>query len=137
MKTFKLKSLQILEPNEEDIIRHSVDLLDGLIINREDDQLRWTIEAYVNRKYSAFLRRLFDEKNEIIIRAKITTESNEPAIFITTITGVNDIGDNLNVLFLGRLVDHKTSKVETLLSTLVEEGYLGKSLLPAFKQRIM
>lgn len=137
MKTFKLKSLQIMELNDDGIERHSLDLMDGLIINREDDQLRWTVEAYVSRAYSSFLHRLYEEKSEIIIRAKITTESNEPAIFITTITGVNDIGDNMNVLFIGKLVDKKTSKVELLLSTLMEEGYQGKALLPAFKQRIL
>jgi hypothetical protein len=137
MKTFKLKSLQILELHDEGIERHSLDLMDGLIINREDDQLRWTIEAYVSREYSSFLHRLYEENSEIIIRAKITTESNEPAVFITTITGVNDIGDNMNVLFLGKLVEQKTSKVELLLTTLMDEGYQGKALLPAFKQRIL
>ncbi|NAP01134.1 hypothetical protein FRY77_34845, partial [Halomonas sp. MG34] len=105
--------------------------------NREDDQLRWTVEAYVSRAYSSFLHRLYEAKSEIIIRAKITTESNEPAIFITNITGVNDIGDNMNVLFIGKLVDQKTSKVELLLSTLIDEGYRGNALLPVFKQRIL
>ncbi|GAA1074606.1 MULTISPECIES: YwpF family protein [Bacillati] len=136
MKTFKLRSLQLLESQEEQIEQHTIDLLDGLIINREDDQLRWVIEAYVSHDYFSFLNALYEDQNEIIIRAKITKKSNEPATFITKITGINEIGNNMNVLFIGTLVDRRMTEVETLLSVLSEEGYKGKALLSAFKKRI-
>ncbi|WP_404459096.1 YwpF family protein [Oceanobacillus kapialis] len=136
MKTFKLRSLQLLESHDDQIEQHTIDLLDGLIINREDDQLRWVIEAYVSHDYFSFLNALYENQNEIIIRAKITKKSNEPATFITKITGINEIGNNMNVLFIGTLVDRRMTEVETLLSVLSEEGYKGKALLSAFKKRI-
>lgn len=54
MKTFKLISLDIIEEKNEDITQRRIKLLDGLIINREDDHGRWIIEAYVDQSYQDF-----------------------------------------------------------------------------------
>ncbi|GAB3068432.1 YwpF-like family protein [Virgibacillus ainsalahensis] len=134
MKTFKLKALEIMEHREDDIIQNNIPLLDGLIINREDEQNQWLIEAYVEHSYKDFFSQLKEENDEIMVQVKITKKSNEPATFITTVLGVNEIGDNLNVLLIGTIVDRHKSKIEQMLSSLIEKGYQGEELLKKFKE---
>ncbi|MEC5425129.1 YwpF family protein [Virgibacillus sp. C22-A2] len=134
MKTFKLKTLEILEQKDEVIVQQRIPLLDGLIINREDEKNQWTIEAYTESSYLSFFDLLRKEKEEIMVQVKITKESNEPATFITSIIGINEIGTNLNVLFVGTIIDRRKGKVEEMLTGLIEDGYQGKELLEKFKE---
>ncbi|GGB53529.1 hypothetical protein F3157_20880 [Virgibacillus dakarensis] len=136
MKTFKLKKLEILESVEEDIIQHEIPLLDGLVINREDDLNRWVIEAYLDHTYQTFFEGLQENKDQIMIQVKITKESNAPATFITSIIGINLIGEHINVLFMGTIVDRQKGIIKDMLQELVEEGYQGESLINKFKELI-
>jgi hypothetical protein len=136
MKTFKLRSLEIFDQEEEEILQHNIPLLDGLIINREDDQDQWTIEAFIDKSYLSFFENLKEENEEIMAQVKITKESNEPATFITSIIGINEIGENMNILFVGTIVDRRINKIEEMLTSLIEEGYQGNDLLEKFKELI-
>jgi hypothetical protein len=134
MKTFKLKSLQIIEEKNEDITSTDIKLLDGLTINREDDENKWIIEAYMEQSYLPFFEKLQAENDEVLIEVKITKESNQPATFLTSVIGINVIGTKMNVLFRGVIVDKQKSKIQEMLTSLVEEGYQGESLLEKFKE---
>ncbi|MEN1967071.1 YwpF family protein [Lentibacillus sp. N15] len=136
MKTFKLKKLEILESVDEDIILHEIPLQDGLIINKEDEHDHWLIEAFLENTYQTFFQELADKKDQIMLQVKITKESNAPATFITSIIGINEIGDYINTLFLGTIVDRQKGMVKELLRKLVEEGYQGESLITKFKEMI-
>lgn len=136
MKTFKLKSLRILQGGENEIKKHAIELVDGLIINREDEQGQWLIEAYLHQQQKPFLKAIQQADEEIMIEVKITTKSNDPVTFITKMIGLNDIGDDMNVLFLGKMVDKQKSIIEGILSELIAEGYQGEELLERFKKRI-
>lgn len=133
MKTFKLKKLIVKEGIEAKLLQHEIKLLDGLIINREDEQNRWLIEAFIDQSYLEFFKRLEEERQEIMLEVKITKESNPPATFITNIISVNEIGDRMNVLFMGTIVDRRIHYIEDLLERLVKEGYKGEELLRKFK----
>jgi len=134
MKTFKLKMLEILGHKDDEFIQLNVPLLDGLSINREDEQNRWMFEAYIDHEYMDFFQKLYERNDELMIQVKITKESNEPATFITSIIGVNKIGDFMNVLLMGTIVDSRKNKIEELLTSLIDEGYQGKELLQKFKE---
>ena len=136
MKTFKLKSLEVFDQKEEEIMQHNIPLLDGLIINREDDQDQWTIEAFIDKSHLSFFEKLKEEAEEIMLQVKITKESNEPATFITSIMGINEIGENMNILFVGTIVDRRLNKIEEMLTSLIEKGYQGNDLLEKFKDLI-
>ncbi|MGY0692177.1 YwpF family protein [Virgibacillus sp. FSP13] len=136
MKTFKLKKLEILESVDDDIIQHDIPLRDGLIINREDDENQWVLEAYLNHDYLPFFKELKDKKDQIMVQVKITKESNSPAIFITSIFSINEIGSHANVLFKGNIVDRQKGIIQDMLQKLVEEGYQGESLIKKFKELI-
>ena len=123
-----------MEEKDGEIMPHNIELLDGLIINREDENNRWTIEAYLNKSYLPFFEELWKQKQEILIQVKITKESNDTATFITTIIDINEIGAHINVLFLGNIVDKRKASIETLLTTLIDKGYQGKELLEKFKE---
>ncbi|MUK90252.1 hypothetical protein GMD78_17910 [Ornithinibacillus sp. L9] len=137
MKTFKLQALQILENEYEELVKKSITLYDGLIINREDEQNRWVIEAYVQSDYKDYFTNLRDKNEEIMVEVVITKESNDPATFITSIIGINDIGgERINVLFMGTIIDKRKSKIEEMLRKLIDEGYQGEELLEKFKELI-
>lgn len=136
MKTFKLKALEIIGNKDEDVTQYNIPLIDGLIINREDEESQWIIEAYTTRNYLDYFKKLQSENDEIMINVKITKESNDPAIFITSIIGINEIDTQMNVLFKGIVVDQRNSKIEQVLKTLIDEDYQGEALLKKFKELI-
>jgi hypothetical protein len=133
MKTFKLKALEIVEQEDEEIIQNKIKLKDGLIINREDEQNQWVIEAYIEKSYLSFFKALQADAHEVLLQAKITKESNNYATFITSLIGLNEIGENINVLFQGTIVDRQKHKIEEMLTNLIEAGYQGNELLEKFK----
>lgn len=135
MKTFKLKGLKVMANKEDGIEDKDISLLDGLVINREDE-LGWLIEAYTNDSYQSYFTAI-EHIKEIMIQIKITREENDPAFFITKIIGINQIGaGKMNILFQGKIVDHSKNRIEKMLKMIVEEGYQGESLLQKFKEMI-
>jgi hypothetical protein len=135
MKTFKLISLDIVEEKHEDITQRRIKLEDGLIINREDDRGRWVIEAYVDESYRDFFETMKEKEEEIIIQVKITKQSNRPATFLVKPIDVNMIGDRMNVIFMGTIIDRHQEQVEWVLKQLMDEVYQGEDLLEEFKKR--
>jgi len=130
MKTFMFKALDIIENGS----RKKVELIDGLIINREDEENQWIIEAYIDQKYLSYFKKLQDKNEEIMIEVKITKETNDPATFITSMIGLNEIGTQMNVLFRGTIaVDQHSSRIEQVLKSLIDQGYQGEELLEKFK----
>lgn len=135
MKTFKLKHLEVMANDKEGIVRGAVDLYEGLVINREEEQ-GWIIEAFISNKHLAYFKRI-EAAAELMLKVKITREDNDPAFFITKIVGINEISEEkMNVLFQGEVVDHRKSKIEDMLRMIIEEGYQGESLLAKFKELI-
>lgn len=134
MKTFQLKSLKILNRVNDDIIQHAIPLIDGLIIDREDNENQWVIEAYIDSSHQEYFTILRKKQKEIMLQVKITKESNDPAFFITEIIGMNEIGQNMNVLFKGAIIDQRKNEFEELIKTLIEKGYYGEKLLTKFKK---
>lgn len=135
MKTFKLKGLKIMSNKDDHVNTKQIDLIDGLVINREDEH-GWLIEAFIDRKYWDFFDSI-KEAEDLMIQVKITREENDPAFFLTEIVGINKIGEErMNVLFQGKIVDHSKRRIEQLLEMIIEEGYQGKSLLKKFKELI-
>ncbi|QAS51230.1 YwpF-like family protein [Halobacillus litoralis] len=135
MKTFKLISMDIVEEKNEDITQRRIKLQDGLIINREDDHGRWVIEAFVDESYTDFFRTMHENEEEIIVQVKITKPSNRPATFMVKPIDINMIGEAMNVIFMGTIVDRQQEQVERVLKQLLDEGFQGEDLLEEFKKR--
>lgn len=135
MKTFKLKMLEIIDYHADKYKTIQIPLTDGLIINREDNENRWLIEAFTDKNLLDYFTELKEKNEELIVHVKITTEFNEKATCITSILEINEIGEKMNVLFLGTMVDQRTSILEKELGELVAEGHRGEELLENFKEK--
>ncbi len=135
MKTFKLVALTVVV-GEENENRHPIELLDGLIINQEDGENHWTIEALVESKYVELFQELDDEKKPFTIQATITKPSNDPATFKVSVAKITVFEHTVSILLDGILLARKLSIAETILEDLISRGLEGEQLLEHFKERI-
>ena len=132
-----LKALDIIENQGEQVTQKKIELIDGLIINREDEENQWIIEAYTDQKYLHYFEKLQDKNEEIMIEVKITKETNDPATFMTSMIGLNKIGSQMNVLFKGTIaVDQYSNRIERTLKSLLNKGYQGEELFEKLKNSI-
>jgi YwpF-like protein len=136
MKTFKLKSLQVIESENEEISKKEITLVDGLIINREDDKSNWLIEAFLEVDYLDYFNELRQRQEQVLVEVRISKDTNDPATFITTIDSLNNINDYISVILTGTIVDKRKSKIEEMLGELIEQGYQGEELLERFKKQL-
>ncbi|QPC47683.1 YwpF-like family protein [Mangrovibacillus cuniculi] len=133
MKTFKVVSLQVWHDNEY------VDfpLIDGLIINKEDEKRTWYIEAFLDKQHYDFMRDLQQSKEQFEIQAIISYPENDPATFLTFIRTVKKINESISVLFEGHLHKRKNEYAEQLLTHLIDEGFKGDDLINEFKVNML
>lgn len=137
MKTFKLKSLEVIESDsQEQKVVTNIPLIDGLAINREDRDRYWLVEAYVDPTYHDYFKALKNKQETIIIQAKISKESNDPAVFLANMIDINVIGSNINILFKGKIIDQRKTKMVDLLTSLMKEGYRGEELISKFEESL-
>lgn len=132
MKTFKLVSLQVIEDSRLQDIK----LIDGLIINKENEDSFWIIEAFMSRSYEAFFQSLFQQKKHFTVQTVITKQENDPAPFEATIRSICLMNERMNVVMKGKLINSRNEYVELLLEQLVNEGLSGKTLIQAFKDKL-
>lgn len=135
MKTFKLISLSVVEEEQEQLTRTEIPLIDGLIINREDEKSQWMIEAYVNFNDRVVFEAYNQNHRDIILETKITKKSNPPAHFMARIESITEMEESISVLMKGVLVNRKNQEIENMLTALINEGFQGKDLLDEFKRR--
>ena len=129
MKTFKLISLQVVEGDS----LVDIDLLDGLIINQENDQNTWMLEAYTNKSYNEYFQKLSKQGEDIIVQVVITKKENSPAAFQTKIVTIKHLTNHISILFEGKLKRTNYDYVENVLQRLIEQGLNGDELLKEFK----
>ncbi|TDL32894.1 hypothetical protein E2R51_09530 [Jeotgalibacillus sp. S-D1] len=133
MKTFKLVKLQIVE---NDSIR-DFNLVDGLIINKEDEKQTWILEAFLPAEKIDFFKRIQQNREDLEVRAVISSERNDPASLFAHVHDVRQIGDKMSVLFTGHLRNQRNEYAEELLDHLVSGSDLeGTDLVHAFKEQM-
>ena len=130
MKTFKLVSLQLLPDNQNPT---DIEILDGLIINKENDANTWLIEALVEYDQFNVFEQTTTDLTELTISCIITKRDNLPAYFDATIAGIRKMDGIVSILLRAKIRNRRRENVEFLLDTLVDEGYNGEELKSAFK----
>lgn len=134
MRTFQLKALTILEKTKENtIVRQNIPLLDGLIINREDENKSWIIEAYIEKKFQTFIDRFLSLNDILMLEVKISKETNDPALFVAKLIDHNSIFSNMNVLFKGSMIDQRNEKVKGYIENLLQRGYYGEEVMTKYE----
>ncbi|MEH7352139.1 YwpF-like family protein [Neobacillus drentensis] len=132
MKTFKLYSLDVVEDDSS----VEVPLVDGLILNKEDDQSTWLLEAYTDLSLYDYFKKISEQNRDIIVEAVITKKENAPAFFQTKICSLLKFEKYINVLFEGHLRRNKSDYSELLLDSLMQKGLEGEELLKEFKEKM-
>ncbi|MGG5255153.1 YwpF-like family protein [Neobacillus sp. SM06] len=132
MKTFKLIALEIMDGDEA----VNVPLTDGLIINKEDEQSTWLLEAYTAAPLYDFFKKITDEQKEVIVQAVITKKDNDPAFFQTKVVTLTQFKNHISVLLEGRLRRARRDYSELLLDSLLQKGFTGNALLNEFKEKM-
>ncbi|WP_394238524.1 YwpF family protein [Niallia oryzisoli] len=133
MKTFKLISLQVVE--ECGLI--DIKLEDGLVINKEDRDRTWLLEAYVSAAYEPYFRALLDAGQEMSLQVVISRAENDPAYFQAKSLLIKKLSNNhLSLLFKGK-INQANTYPEILLRALIERGLSGQELLNEFKEKMI
>ncbi|MCD7034625.1 YwpF-like family protein [Metabacillus sp. GX 13764] len=133
MKTFRLVGMKI----ERDERYAEIPLEGGLIINKEDGENRWMIEALLNKNYLSYFQELKEKDDELQMLVTITKSTNTPAKVTAVIKEVVELEqDKVSVLFEGGLTANRPrGDAEKLLSELIDEGLTGEELLQAFSSK--
>lgn len=129
MKTFKLVSLQVVE--EEQLV--NIELVDGLIINQENDQGQWMIEAFMDKSYYDYFQRIAEQAQDLIIQVVITKKANSPAAFKTKIVTIKQLENHISILLQGKILKTNNDYAVVVLKNLIEKDFAGKDLLEEFK----
>ena len=134
MKSFKLISLQIIRENRQLV---DIELVDGLIINKENSSNTWIVEALVKENHYNDLKGYLPNDNEDVrIQVVITKQENDPAVFKTILKTKKLIDGHFNLLFVGTLQNTRSKYAELLLEDLVKKGFTGDLLIKEFKEKI-
>ena len=134
MKSFKLISLQIMTGTPQLI---DVELVDGLIINKENSSSTWIVEALVEgNHYNELKNYLPDETEDVRIQVVITKKENDPAVFKTILKTKKLVDGHVSLLFVGTLQNTRNQYAELLLEDLIKKGFTGDQLIKEFKEQI-
>ncbi|MGZ0087207.1 YwpF-like family protein [Caldibacillus thermoamylovorans] len=131
MKTFKLVGLSVIDGERQ---RQDIPFIDGLIINKEDGQNRWLVEAYLDDEYEPVFASL-QQQPEFQLQVTITNPSNDPANMLVAVRSITKMNGHISVLMEGLMIPRRTRLAEIVLEGLVEKGLQGEALLQAFRQQ--
>ncbi|MFI8687661.1 YwpF-like family protein [Rossellomorea sp. NPDC077527] len=133
MKTFKVISLQVVENDE----LRDFELVDGLIINKEDGQKTWLVETYLSNEYIEFFQGAQQSKEDLEIQVVISHKANDPAAFMMSIRCIKEMDDHISIMFEGKLKKQRNEYAEILLDDLVQKGYTGEELIRQFREKMV
>lgn len=139
MKTFRLCSLTILfdEPPQEDttVKGTEIPILEGLIINKEEAEKNWLMEAIVEKNWATYFHEYVNNKQTLLAEVTITKRTNDPATLYCHVNDVHELEEHLSIHIEGRLVATKEDLSDMLLRNLLDEGFTGEELYTEFRRR--
>lgn len=130
MKSFKIVDIKMQHENNYIIL----DLLDGIIINKEAGKDSWIVEVAISEDFKGILEEFVGTDVTLLIR--ITRTSNQPALFEGKFLELNPINTGISLLFIGDIIQQDPNYAENLLEKLMDENYEGEDLLNEFKARM-
>ncbi|MCS4487041.1 YwpF-like family protein [Staphylococcus americanisciuri] len=131
MKTFKAVRFQIVSENSSVT---EYELLDGVIINKEDRGTGWLLEIVISDIHKEEMTEYMMNNALLNIRVVITRPSNDPALFDATIKHITQLQDKISVIFECHIYTLRQVYAENLLEQLVAEGLEGEALTKTFNR---
>lgn len=129
MKTFKMLSFNVLNDDGTTI---NYPLIDGVIINQENETKTWILEIFIDNSYKQSFEQL--KGKEIDVRVVISFPENEPAPFSVTIVEILELKHQISVLMKGKVKLLRQKYAEQLLKNLLEENLSKEELIKKFEQ---
>lgn len=133
MKTFKLCSLVVQLNNE--IEPTEIPITNGLIINKEEIQKNWLIEAIVTVEWEEYFRKIEASQQPFMVEVTITSKTNDPATFVCTVKSINKLKNKVSVFIDGLLVAKEDDFSDLILRNILNEGFEGDDIISEFKKR--
>ncbi len=133
MKTFRLISFQVIEDNG----LKDIQLLEGLVINQENDARTWLLESFVSTTYLKYFQDLQKKDCQTTLQIIISRRENDPAFFYCQSLTINQLSDDKMSLLFSGTVKNSNTYAELLLASLIEEGLSGQKLLQEFKEKMI
>ncbi|WP_304412319.1 YwpF-like family protein [Geobacillus sp. WSUCF1] len=106
-----------------------------MIINKEDGQNRWLVEAYLDDDYEPMFVSL-QRRPEFQLQVTITHTSNDPANMLVAVRSITKMNGHISVLMEGLMIPRRTHLAEVVLAGLVKKGLQGEALLQEFRQQM-
>ncbi|WP_240374531.1 YwpF-like family protein [Bacillus piscicola] len=135
MKTFRLVSLHLLLNAEGKITQKIIPLQQGLIINREEKDGTWLIEAVVSNEHKEFFDKRKETEETMVLEVLITDEKNEPALFVGQVKDTVELSEHISVMISATITTGKDDVSSLILEDLINDGFSGKELLQEFANR--
>lgn len=137
MKTFKLVGLKIEQVQEQVKSINDIPLIDGLVVNREDGENSWLIEALMSKDLQPMFEELMKANQKVRFFVTISKKSNTPAQIIARIKTLTPLEKTFSVLLDGRLIASRpVHDPEQLLRNLMAQGLTGDQLIEAFTDNV-
>ncbi|MEH7383292.1 YwpF-like family protein [Bacillus sp. JJ1533] len=136
MKTFRLVSLMVLHQDEQPSRIEDIPLIDGLIINKEDGENRWIVEAFFEKSFKPIFEKAKQDETKLNLQVIISKKSNDPATFMGDVKIIKEMDNSVSVLLDGNLVSSRPIMAEIVLTDLIQQGLQGEGLLTEFKNRL-
>ncbi|MDR4890163.1 YwpF-like family protein [Fredinandcohnia sp. QZ13] len=136
MKTFRLVSLMVLHQDEQPSRIEEIPLIDGLIINQEDGENSWIVEAFIEKSYKSIFEKAKQNDTKLNLQVTISKKSNDPASLMGEVKIIKDMDNSVSVLLEGNLVPSRLNMAEIVLTDLIQQGLQGEGLLAEFKNRL-
>lgn len=133
MKTFKLCSLFVQLDKETEPTE--IPVIDGLIINKEETQRNWLIEAIVTNDLEEYFSNIHKSQQPIMVEVTISKKTNDPATFVCTVKGINKLNNKVSVFLDGLLVVKEDDFSDMVLRSIIKEGFEGEDIITEFKKR--
>lgn len=133
MKTFKLCSLVVQLNSETEPTE--IPIIDGLIINKEETQRNWLIEAIVTDDLEEYFINLHKSQQQIMVEVTITKKTNDPATFVCTVKSIIKLNNKVSVFLDGLLVAKEDDFSDMILRCIIKEGFEGEDIINEFKKR--
>ena len=108
MKSFKIVDIKMQHENNYIIL----DLLDGIIINKEAGKDSWIVEVAISEDFKDILEEFIGTEVTLLIR--ITRTSNQPALFEGKFLEMNSINRGISLLFIGDIIQQDPNYAENL-----------------------
>lgn len=132
MKTFKMLSFSLIEPNEN----RALPIIDGLVINQENSFRTWILELFLANEYKELFENLLSTGDVFEANVTISFPDNDPAKFTLVVDLIKEINDNISVLLKGKIVNPtRRLNADIIFDDLAKLGLSEQEILAELNNR--